>query len=132
VFPVDADPSAIQINDDSDDTYVKSGSSADHSNELNMEVGGPQNAIGLMHFGRVFSRLRDDFIVGVTLNVVDTWSGPDPGGSCTATTVSLRTASSAWAGGDDSWDDFGSHIRETETLANIITRTAPRCSYGSW
>jgi YD repeat-containing protein len=72
VYPVTVDPSTLQPSTDTDDTYVQSGSSTDHSSGVDLEVGSPDGHTidrAYLHFGGALSALRNDYIDAASVNL---------------------------------------------------------------
>jgi RHS repeat-associated protein len=102
VFPVTVDPS-LTINADADDTFVMSNSPGDNSGAIDLDVGTPDGgghvAASYLHVSGLVSQLRNQYILGATLNLIDIWSA-----SCTPSPVSLYAVTGTWSGsGLRSW-----------------------------
>jgi RHS repeat-associated protein len=95
VYPVTVDPSIAQLNTDTDDTYVQSRSTVDHSGAADLEVGSPDGGHTInrayLHFGSALNSLRNDYIVGASLNLLNVASsGSRP--------LTLFTVTQPWSG----------------------------------
>ncbi|MFE0024920.1 DNA/RNA non-specific endonuclease [Amycolatopsis sp. NPDC059021] len=99
VFPVVVDPSVGKYATETDDTYVRSGSTADHSGEIDLEVGsangGRTISRSYLHFANALNSLRNQYIVGATVNVLAVYS-------CQPRPVTLFEATQGW-GGNSQW-----------------------------
>ncbi|MBW4717893.1 RHS repeat-associated core domain-containing protein [Saccharothrix obliqua] len=99
-YPVVLARSASHIDTDADDTYVRAGAgNASSAPDLRAgRVDGESAARSYLHFGRLREVLRDRYVVGATLNVVNIWSG-----SCTARPVTVFEVAEPWRGGTARW-----------------------------
>jgi hypothetical protein len=97
-YPVTVDPS-VQIDTDSDDTYVRSGL-GDESAAPDLQIGqtGSGIARSYLHFGNLYPTLKNKYVDGASL-VVDDIDAHD----CTATPVTLFRVASGWSGGGLRW-----------------------------
>lgn len=94
-YPVVVDPSATTINTDLDDTYVVSGSPANRSGEIQLQVGkeGSRISASYLHFSGLTANLRNQYIVGASLNLYNIESA-----SCTPKAVDVFAVGAPWSG----------------------------------
>jgi RHS repeat-associated protein len=94
-FPVVIN-AASRIDSDQDDTYVTSGAAANHSGEIQLKAGkeaGSGISASYLHFSGLTSSLRNQYIVGAKLQLVNVGSG-----SCVPTPVDVFAVGAPWSG----------------------------------
>lgn len=99
-YPVVLERAATHVDTDADDTYVRAGA-GDVSTAPDLRAGradGQSAARSYLHFGRLRDALRDRYVVGATLNVVNVQSA-----SCTAKPVTVFEVVEGWRGGTARW-----------------------------
>ncbi|KAA2258748.1 DNRLRE domain-containing protein [Solihabitans fulvus] len=99
VFPVTLDPSVDRFNADTDDTYVQTShgtrdQSADPELAVGSYDGGSDIARAYLHFGNALNSLRNQYIVGATLDLDNIYSY-----SCQARPVTVFEVTEPWSGG---------------------------------
>ncbi|WP_409493521.1 LamG-like jellyroll fold domain-containing protein [Amycolatopsis sp. cmx-11-12] len=102
VFPVVVTSSAGRFDADADDTFVRTGSTADHSREPGLEVGssngGKDISRSYLRFSDAMTRLRNQYVVGASL-VVDNIESQ----TCEPRPVTVFEVSEPWSGAAMRW-----------------------------
>ncbi|MFD4669963.1 LamG-like jellyroll fold domain-containing protein [Lentzea sp. NPDC058450] len=94
-YPVVVDPSAAQPNADLDDKFVQRGQTTrDDSDELRTGFMAGGLARSYLHFGGAQSSLRNQYVLGASLNLWNVQST-----TCAARSVSVYEVTSPWNGG---------------------------------
>ncbi|WP_328645689.1 DUF6531 domain-containing protein [Amycolatopsis sp. NBC_00348] len=126
VFPVVVDPTLGKFSSDTDDTYVRSGTTANHSTEDLLEVGSPNGGATIsrsyLHFTDALNRLRNQYILGATVNVLATYS-------CQARPATLFEATQGW-GRETTWP--GAAAGRALATTQIPALTGSSCSGQYW
>ncbi|WP_460526764.1 RHS repeat-associated core domain-containing protein [Flindersiella endophytica] len=125
-YPVVVDPSATTINTDLDDTYVVSGSPGNRSGEDTFQIGKTdgRSRAAYLHFAGLTSGLRNQYIVGATVNLTNIESA-----SCTPKPVDVFAVGAPWSGSTlTTWPGapLGQHLAQ----ASFAYGHSPGCAAG--
>lgn len=95
-FPVTVDP-AVQLNTDTDDTYVMKPYVNNYSGDVELKAGtfdgGSTIAASYLHFSNLLGQLKNQYILGASVNVLNIYSY-----SCNARPIDLYAVSQSWSG----------------------------------
>jgi YD repeat-containing protein len=127
-YPVVVDPSATTINTDADDTYVLSGSPGNRSSDVRLHAGktGGRVAASYLHFSGLTANLRNQYIVGATLNLHNILSA-----SCTPKPIDVYAVGAPWSGSTlTTWPGapLGQHLAQR----SFAFGHDPGCLGGGW